>query len=196
MLSSLGKRVPSTPTSGRKWGPKVAKVDGDSNEIELEAAAGGKGGGASDGGGDDGGRRNLTIKLLEEELKMMKQNMENMKATNEILKAEIEVLKKNMPQHQNQDNKDKREKGGWWVEDAWKDWKKRDETTKGGDERINDDGKWGHGKDKGRNWDDEWFNDEGEWEKKTGRGLKDERAKRIWWDGRFDRRNEMVAMGV
>ena len=84
--------MPSTPTSGRKWGPKVAKLDGD-NEIELEAdgagvedsamitAAGGKGGGGGgrDGGGDDGGRRDLTIKLLEEELKMMKQNMENMK---------------------------------------------------------------------------------------------------------------------
>ena len=52
--------------------------------------------------------------------------------TNDNLKAEIEVLKKTMPQLQHQDNKDKREKGGWWVEDSWKEWNKRDETTKGG----------------------------------------------------------------
>jgi hypothetical protein len=175
----------STPSSGRKWGPKASKTDGYEYEdaagvedLAMSAALGRDG----DGGGDGGGRHDLTIKLMEEELKMMKEKMNDMKKANDDLKAENDALKKSIPQQQNQDNKEKHgggedswwKKGGRWDDDPWKDWKGRDDTMNKGNDCVNDDGKW---------------------DQKFERVGKDDWGARVWWGGRIDRRNEMVARG-
>ena len=80
------------------------------------------------------------------------------------MENEYETLKKNKSQ-----NEDTWREDGRWKTDPWKDWKGRDETTK---------------EDNNNNW---------KWEKKPQTNVKDERGTRVWWGGRIDRRNEMVA---
>ena len=58
------------------------------------------------GGGDGGGRRDLTMKLIEEQMKEMKNIIAAMKKEIEHLKLENETLKKDKSQHQEQDKKE------------------------------------------------------------------------------------------
>ena len=63
---------------------------------------------------------------------------------------------------------------GRWDDDPWKHWNGRDEMT---------------------TEDNKWINDDEKLHQKCERDVKDERTTRVWWGGRIDRRNEMVARG-
>ena len=86
------------------------------------------------------------------------------------LEKENMILNESNPQHQKQENKEtgvegnqgKWGKGGWWVDDPWKDWKGRDDTTNENNDCVNDVGKW---------------------EQKFERVGKDDRGTRVWWGG-------------
>jgi hypothetical protein len=123
---------------------------------------------------------------MQVKLKRMQDKIDFLEKKNMRLKEQNnngnQTLTESNPQHQNRESKETRDdwdqgkwgKGGWWVDDPGKDWKAEDVTTYGGDERVNDNGKWGQ------------------------KFRKDETVDggtRLWWGGRFDRRNEMVIKG-
>ena len=182
--------------SGRAWSSpnsrSVRRGHGGEDEAMIGAmfAESGQGKGGGDLGGDGGGRRDLTATVLEEQIKemmtkmkLMQTEIDNLTKENMQLKnKKDEVLKKSSLQHQKQDNKATWggvDRGMWmedgrWDDDPWKHWKGRDEMT---------------------TEDNKWINDDEKWNQKCEGDVKDERTTRVWWGGRIDRRNEMVARG-
>lgn len=93
MMAEGRAREFSTPTSGRKWGPKAHRIEDDEvipmvgAEAEFIPVPNDDGKGGGDGGGDGGGgRRDLTIQIMEEQIKEMCKTIEVMKKNMEHLK--------------------------------------------------------------------------------------------------------------
>ena len=126
----------------------------------------------------------MTTALMEEHIQEMQRTITAMKQQIEELKAENKSLKEQQT-YNHVHNKDdvgtlgrsdqgKWREGGQRYVDPWAGWKGRDNAWKS---------------------DDEWVDDDGKWKNKVEREVNDERATRVWWGGRIDRRNEMVARG-
>ena len=99
---------------------------------------GGGGGGGKGGGGKGGGGTDLTLVMMEEQVKEMQRTINAMKQEMDTLRKENETLKNNSLQHPDQGHKEtwgRWDQGWWrdggrWDDDPWKNWKGRNETMK------------------------------------------------------------------
>ena len=182
MVPSPAKtRVPTTPLSGRVW-KKGKMSDGDEDAGMM---SGGDGGGKGGNIGKNGGGKDLTMVMVEEQIKEMQKTITEMTKQMDELKRENKRLKEGENHIQNEVNHDKGgwgrgEKGGWkdddgWVGADWKRWAREDEARKRDGARDDDNGKWEH---------------------EFGGNGKYDRGSRVWrGGGDYDRRNEMIARG-
>ena len=216
---AAGRRVPTTPGSGRVW--KKGKTGNDEGDGDLDMTAlagdgdpatgvgkgkenegpikggkdgtkgGDKGGmGLKGGGTKGGGGRDLTAAMMEEQVTVMMGRMRQMQEEISMMKKAMEDVRIENEQLKNQ------------LKQRIQNNKDK-EVGGGGDQvggRVLEDAwkdwKEGKGKDQATTEDHHWDDGNIKWEQKAGGDWRDDWWTRTWRvGGNYDRQNEMVARG-